>query len=842
MKRIIFTISALLCAFTASQAQDTPLMGWSSWNTFGFQISDQIIRGQADAMVSSGLKDAGYTYINIDDGYFGGRDEDGNLLIHPTRFPNGMRPVVDYIHSKGLKAGIYSDGGQNTCASYFGGDTIGVGVGLMGHDKADCKLFFKDLDFDFIKIDFCGGSPYHNKDKRKLSERDRYTDIYKAIQEVGKKDVRVNVCRWDYPGTWVSKVAGSWRTTHDIACNWKNVADIIQQNLYLSAYASKGHYNDMDMLEVGRGLSIEEDKTHFALWCIMNSPLLVGCDMSKVKPEALALMANKRLIALNQDWLCLQAYPAQKVKGCFVLVKDVETLYGNKRAVAIYNPSDAEVKDVQLPLSDIDLAGNATVIDLYTGNDVSKQVLKKTSRKASPSIEGGVRGGSFLQTSIPAHGTAIYTVNAEQRLERTIYEAESAYNPSYQEIANHEFEGTGIYQHDDNCRSGMKACWLGGNEENRLEFQNVYSRTGGTYELTIAYLSGDNRKLTLSVNGKRILKFTCNSGGYDKVGTVTARIKLNQGNNLITLHNNKSYMPDIDYIQLKPAGESGVSNFYQTHTTLNYSDGKNIAGEIEQPKGFDPNFYIFLCLGQSNMEGNARIEPQDRDGIDPRFKMMAAVDYKNTGRKMGQWYAAVPPLCREYTGLTPADYFGRTLVEQLPESIKVGVINVAVGGCSIDLFDEDKRADYIAGSADWLKNFCKQYDDNPFRRLVDMGKQAQKAGVIKGILLHQGCTDNTQQSWPGRVNTVYTRLLKELNLKAEDVPLLVGELMTQEDGGCCYAHNAIIGQIGKTIPTAHVVHSLGCPGAPDKLHFTAEGYRILGRRYAEEMLPLLRKH
>jgi len=842
MKRIIFTISALLCAFTASQAQDTPLMGWSSWNTFGFQISDQIIRGQADAMVSSGLKDAGYTYINIDDGYFGGRDEDGNLLIHPTRFPNGMRPVVDYIHSKGLKAGIYSDGGQNTCASYFGGDTIGVGVGLMGHDKADCKLFFKDLDFDFIKIDFCGGSPYHNKDKRKLSERDRYTDIYKAIQEVGKKDVRVNVCRWDYPGTWVSKVAGSWRTTHDIACNWKNVADIIQQNLYLSAYASKGHYNDMDMLEVGRGLSIEEDKTHFALWCIMNSPLLVGCDMSKVKPEALALMANKRLIALNQDWLCLQAYPAQKVKGCFVLVKDVETLYGNKRAVAIYNPSDAEVKDVQLPLSDIDLAGNATVIDLYTGNDVSKQVLKKTSRKASPSIEGGVRGGSFLQTSIPAHGTAIYTVNAEQRLERTIYEAESAYNPSYQEIANHEFEGTGIYQHDDNCRSGMKACWLGGNEENRLEFQNVYSRTGGTYELTIAYLSGDNRKLTLSVNGKRILKFTCNSGGYDKVGTVTARIKLNQGNNLITLHNNKSYMPDIDYIQLKPAGESGVSNFYQTHTTLNYSDGKNIAGEIEQPKGFDPNFYIFLCLGQSNMEGNARIEPQDRDGIDPRFKMMAAVDYKNTGRKMGQWYAAVPPLCREYTGLTPADYFGRTLVEQLPESIKVGVINVAVGGCSIDLFDEDKRADYIAKSADWLKNFCKQYDDNPFRRLVDMGKQAQKAGVIKGILLHQGCTDNTQQDWPSRVNTVYTRLLKELNLKAEDVPLLVGELMTQEDGGCCYAHNAIIGQIGKTIPTAHVVHSLGCPGAPDKLHFTAEGYRILGRRYAEEMLPLLHKH
>ena len=830
MKKILLAIATLLGTFTA-QAQDTPLMGWSSWNTFGFQISDQIIRGQADAMVSSGLKDAGYTYINIDDGYFGGRDEDGNLLIHPTRFPNGMRPVVDYIHSKGLKAGIYSDGGQNTCASYFGGDTIGVGVGLLGHDKADCKLFFKDLDFDFIKIDFCGGSPYHNKDKRKLSERDRYTDIYKAIQETGKKDVRVNVCRWDYPGTWVSKVAGSWRTTHDIACNWKNVADIIQQNLYLSAYASKGHYNDMDMLEVGRGLSIEEDKTHFALWCIMNSPLLVGCDMSKVAPEALALMANKHLIALNQDWLCLQAYPAQKIKGCFVLVKDIETLYGNKRAVAIYNPTDADVKDLQLPLSDIDLAGNATVIDLYTGNDVSKQVLKK-----------GKNSAFNLQTSIPAHGTAIYTVCAEQRLERSIYEAESAYNPSYQEIANHEFEGTGIYQHDDNCRSGMKACWLGRNEENRLEFQNVYSRQGGTYELTIAYLSGDNRKLTLSVNGKRILKFTCNSGGYDKVGTVKARIQLHQGNNLITLHNNKSYMPDIDYIQLTPATAGGVSDFYQTHTTLNYSDGKNIAGTIDQPKGFDPNFYIFLCFGQSNMEGNAKIEPQDRDGISPRFLTLSAVDWQApNGRKKGQWYAAVPPLCREYTGLTPADYFGRTLVEQLPESVKVGVINVAVGGCSIDLFDEDKAPDYIAKAANWLQNFCKSYDNNPYRRLVDMAKEAQRFGVIKGILLHQGCTDNTQQSWPSRVNTVYTRLLKDLNLRAEDVPLLVGELMSQEAGGACHAHNAIIRQIGKTIPTAHVVSSAGCPGAPDKLHFTAEGYRILGRRYAEEMLPLLNK-
>ena len=282
-----------------------------------------------------------------------------------------------------------------------------------------------------------------------------------------------------------------------------------------------------------------------------------------------------------------------------------------------------------------------------------------------------------------------------------------------------------------------------------------------------------------------------------------------------------------------------VETFYEQNTILNYSDGAPAAGIIEQPQGFDPNFYIFLCLGQSNMEGNAKIEAQDRQGIDTRFRMMAAVDFKDTGRKKGEWYAAVPPLCRSWTGLTPADYFGRTLVRELPAEVKVGVINVAVGGASIDLFDEDKCEAYIAAAPDWLKSFCREYDNNPFRRLVELGRKAQQAGVIKGILLHQGCTDNGQRNWPVRVDTVYTRLVRELGLRKADVPLLVGELMTQEDGGCCYHHNAIIDTIQTVIPTAHPVSSQGCPGAPDKLHFTAEGYRILGRRYAEVLLPLL---
>lgn len=284
-----------------------------------------------------------------------------------------------------------------------------------------------------------------------------------------------------------------------------------------------------------------------------------------------------------------------------------------------------------------------------------------------------------------------------------------------------------------------------------------------------------------------------------------------------------------------------VEKFYEQNTVLNYSDGEKAAGDIPQPTEFDPNFHIYLCFGQSNMEGNARIEPQDRQNINTRFRMLSAVDMPGIGRKKGTWYAAVPPLCREWTGLTPADYFGRSLVEQLPESIKVGVVHVAVGGANINLFNEDLCEEDIAKAADWYKNFCKSYNNNPYRELITLAKQAQKVGVIKGILLHQGCTNNGQQDWPQRVNVIYERMLNELNLKAEDCPLLVGELMTKEEGGICHLHNSIIDRIQETIPTAYPVSSVGCPGAKDHLHFTAEGYRILGRRYADVMMSILNK-
>ena len=262
-------------------------------------------------------------------------------------------------------------------------------------------------------------------------------------------------------------------------------------------------------------------------------------------------------------------------------------------------------------------------------------------------------------------------------------------------------------------------------------------------------------------------------------------------------------------------------------------------GEIKQPEGFDPNFHIYLCFGQSNMEGNAAIEGKDRVGVDPRFMMMAAVDMPSSKRKKGEWYTAYPPLCRDYTGLTPADYFGREMVAHLPENIKVGVINVAVGGASIDLFDQDKCADYIKKEADWFKNYCSEYGNDPYKVLVTMAKKAQQNGVIKGILLHQGCTNNGQKDWPVRVKRIYVRLLHDLGLNEEETPLLIGELLSQEKGGVCWGHNNVIAKTQPVIPNSYVVSSKDCPGASDGLHFTAEGYRMIGKRYAEKMLELL---
>ena len=255
----------------------------------------------------------------------------------------------------------------------------------------------------------------------------------------------------------------------------------------------------------------------------------------------------------------------------------------------------------------------------------------------------------------------------------------------------------------------------------------------------------------------------------------------------------------------------------------------------------DPDFHIYLAFGQSNMEGNAKIEAQDTANVSPRFKMMAAVDMTSKGRVKGNWYTAVPPLCRDNTGLTPVDYFGRELVDKLPEKITVGVINVAVAGCSIDMFDEDKSQSYLSTAEDWLKGIAALYDNHPYKVLVELGKKAQEDGVIKGILLHQGESNTGDANWPKNVKKIYDNLISDLSLDASKVPLLVGEVVNSDSGGVCGGHNAVIAKVPEVIPNSYVISSSGLASGGDGLHFSASSYREFGKRYAETMLAILEK-
>ena len=532
----LFSFALLLLGVVSAVAQHRPLMGWSSWNTYGFRINDSVIKVQADAMVNLGFLKKGYNHINIDDGFFGGRYDDGKLKIHPTRFPNGLRPLVDYIHSLGLKAGIYSDAGANTCASYWGTpkDTIGIGVGLYQHDAQDFDLYFNELDFDFIKIDYCGADARNNADKLDLDVEQRYKEIYEALKNTGRSDITWNICRWAFPGTWACGIADSWRTTEDIYLGWESVLSIINQSLYLSAYTSFGHYNDMDMLEVGRGLTEEEDKTHFGMWCIMSSPLLIGCDLNDIKGNALELMQNEELIALNQNDLGLQAYVVKKQGGYYVLVKDVETLYGKKRAVAFYNPANFLVT-ASIDFAALDLAGSVKIRDLFEREDIGEYT-------------------DVFQVKVPAHGTRIYLFEAEERLERTLYEAETAWLSSYQEIKDNESELTAIYSSDAACSGGTKVGWLGNSADNDIQWRNVHSDEGGTYIMRLAYITGEDRTFRISVNDGTPIKTTVNSGGWSTVATESYNITLNKGNNVIRLYTNSGWMPDIDYMTLEKVG------------------------------------------------------------------------------------------------------------------------------------------------------------------------------------------------------------------------------------------------------------------------------------------------
>lgn len=534
-RNLILSVFIGLNAFAWAQpAQRTflpPTMGWSSWNTFALNISEKIIEGQADAMVKTGLKAAGYEYINIDDGFWEGRGKDGQLIINRKRFPNGMRAVADYIHKLGLKAGMYSDAGDNACGSQDGTRAYGVGIGLAGYEAQDIKTYLQDWDYDFIKVDYCGGIHMG------LDEREQYTKISNEIRKIEKETGRrlvFNICRWAYPGTWVSDIADSWRTTGDIYDAWASVKSIVKENLYLQAYTGDGHYNDMDMLEIGRSLNENEERTHMAYWCIASSPMLIGCDMTKLRESSLALLKNKDLIAMNQDVLGIGAPVVQREGDVYVVAKDMEQLHGSKRAVVVMNLTDSE-QTIQVDLAKLELSDKILVHDCFTGKDQKLKAAKKGEKQ-------------LFEVTIPAHGSQAYFMTGK-RIAKKRYEAEESWMHNYQELRNLK---TAKFAESKDASGGAFAEFVGGNMQNYIEWRNVWADRDGTYTMTIAYASTENRSADITVNGvtKNNVAMPKGTAWNKEFRTIDVPVTLKRGFNTIAIGQDYRFAPNIDYMEL----------------------------------------------------------------------------------------------------------------------------------------------------------------------------------------------------------------------------------------------------------------------------------------------------
>ncbi|MGA2407394.1 MAG: glycoside hydrolase family 27 protein [Bacteroidales bacterium] len=326
MKRhvLIVLIAFLFLAANAQKFENiakTPPMGWNSWNKYGCNVSESLIMGMADAMVSSGMKDAGYEYVVIDDCWQVARDENGEIVADNDRFPHGIKYLADYIHSKGLKFGIYSCAGTLTCAGRPAG---------RGHEYQDA-LTYARWGVDYLKYDWCNTGTQEPKSS--------YTTMRDGLF-AAHRPIVFSICEWgsNKPWEWAGAVGNLWRTTGDIDDSWNVMIGIFLQQKDLARYAGPGHWNDPDMLEVGNGgMTTEEYKTHFLLWCMLASPLMAGNDLQNMSPETKSILLNKEIIALDQDSLGRQAI-CWRDNGDYQIW--LKILSNNEKAICLLNSSD----------------------------------------------------------------------------------------------------------------------------------------------------------------------------------------------------------------------------------------------------------------------------------------------------------------------------------------------------------------------------------------------------------------------------------------------------------------------------------------------------------------------
>lgn len=349
-----------------------PFRGWSSWNALGINVNADDVLANAAAL--SRLCPS-YRFVNIDDGFFFGRDDDGRLLVHPEKFPDGMRSCLDRIRHMGLRTGIYSDAGRNTCGFYHSGDAHGRGAGLEDHEHADIQMYLRDWGCDLLKVDWCGAW-------MRMNARKRYTEIGGIIRSV-RPDALFSVCSWAWPGQWVTSVADSWRVGPDLQPTFSSVLDAVHKTKHLWKHASSRGFNDLDILQLGHGMGDREERTHFAMWCMLNSPLLLSFDLPSASPALIDLVNHPELLAIHDDPLGRQAVCTSEVDGVSVWKR---RLNDGSVAVACMNETDQHrVASVHCD-SPVDDA-----VDCWTSGQVP------------------VRGRSFAVRLAP-RDTAVYTI------------------------------------------------------------------------------------------------------------------------------------------------------------------------------------------------------------------------------------------------------------------------------------------------------------------------------------------------------------------------------------------------------------------------------------------------
>lgn len=525
---ILIILTTFHLSTTAQKTPKPPLMGLSTWNAYKANINDSIIRTLADALVSKGLSAAGYKYLNIDDGFFAGRDAQGNMLIDARKFPYGMKAVAEYIHSKGLKAGMYGDAGPNTCASIWENppETGGIGAGFYNYEQQDMNLYFTDWAFDYLKVDYCGAS----QQSLKLDEETHYRRIKEAIDATGVEDYVYNVCRWTFPGTWVTTLADSWRISPDINPTYGRMVEILDLNTFLAPYMSPGHYNDMDMLEIGNGttMTYEENKAQMSLWCVLTSPLVLGNDLNKITQQTLDIIKNEEAIAVNQDMTEQGRLISDFQNPLQIWSKKLNGKQSGERAVVLFNRTNTSAA-ITLRFSDIDLAETVNIRDLWTKKEL----------------------GSFQNSytaNVPSHGVVMLRITGAN-INPNTYEAEYAYLHNFNHLKNCVvIPNQARTSFHTNASGKAIASYIGGNQDNYIEFREIYVEKDGTYPLTISYISANDRTADVFVNNIKAGTLTFNSGSNDIVATQSIFINLKSGTNSIKINNNTAFAPDIDKI------------------------------------------------------------------------------------------------------------------------------------------------------------------------------------------------------------------------------------------------------------------------------------------------------